>query len=235
MEENMNAGLKESLDLTKLKDPFPSEKISWRVGATNKEKTKGLALAYIDARDAMERLDNVCGVEGWQRKHPHANGKTTCAIGIKIDAEWIWKEDGAGDTQTEAEKGALSDSFKRAGAVWGIGRYLYDMPSIWVEIEPYGKSHKIKDSEIPKLINAHDVLIGKKPEQKKSNEQKPAADWLSDARGKLSSLKTPEEINKWLKDNPAPKLSADQEKWFNDLKARNLARVSQAPLKVAAE
>lgn len=139
------------MDLSKLFEPFPPDRVSWRVGSTNKDKTKGMALAYIDARDVMDRLDNVCGPGGWQNTYPHANGKTVCSIGIKVDGEWVWKSNGAGDTDVEAEKGALSDAFKRAAVQWGVGRYLYDLASPWVEIEPFGRSYKIKDSEQAKL------------------------------------------------------------------------------------
>lgn len=148
-----------NIDFDRLRAPFPADRISWRVGATNREKTKGLALAFIDARDVMERLDDVCSPAGWQDRYPHANGKTVCAIGIKIGDEWIWKEDGAGDTDVEAEKGALSDAFKRAAVRWGIGRYLYDVASPWVDIEPHGKSYGIKASELPKLR----AVLGGKP------------------------------------------------------------------------
>lgn len=137
--------------LEQLSAPFDPDRVSWRVGPTNKDKTKGMALAYIDARDVMQRLDEACGPGGWQNDYPHANGKTVCRIGIKIGDEWIWKADGAGDSEMEAEKGALSDSFKRAAVRWGIGRYLYDVPAPWIQIEPMGKSFKIVDSEYPKL------------------------------------------------------------------------------------
>jgi hypothetical protein len=113
--------------LERLAAPIDPTRVSWRVGATTGDKTKGLALAYIDARDVMQRLDEVCGADGWQNDYPHANGKTVCRIGIKIGNEWIWKANGAGDTDVEAEKGALSDAFKRAAVMWGIGRYLYDV------------------------------------------------------------------------------------------------------------
>lgn len=145
------------VDFDKLKAPFPGSSISWRVGSTTTDKKSGLALAYIDARDVMERLDEVCGPENWQCKYSHANGKTVCDIGIAIRSiatlEWIWKADGAGDSDVEAEKGALSDAFKRAAVRWGIGRDLYSdkFKKIWVEIEPMGKSFKIKDSEKPRL------------------------------------------------------------------------------------
>lgn len=134
-----------------LAKPFPPELVSWRVGSTKADKTAGLALAYIDARDVMERLDTVCGPQNWQCKYSHANGKTVCDIGIKCDAEWVWKADGAGDSDVEAEKGALSDAFKRAAVRWGIGRYLYAIKSSWVELEPAGKSYKIKAHEYKKL------------------------------------------------------------------------------------
>ena len=139
------------MDLTKLLSPFNPEVVSWRVGATNKDKTKGMALAYIDARDVMERLDEVCGPAGWQCEYPHAGDKTVCRIGLKVGDEWVWKSNGAGDTDHEAEKGALSDAFKRAAVCWGVGRYLYDLESPWVEIEAFGKSYKIKQTEFARL------------------------------------------------------------------------------------
>jgi hypothetical protein len=138
----------------RLAAPFPVELVSWRVGQTNERKKKpedplrGKALAYLDARDVMMRLDEVCGPAGWQRAYPHANGKTVCSIGIKVGDEWVWKADGAGDTDIEAEKGALSDAFKRAAVSWGIGRYLYGIPSPWVALDNF---KQIEDSERKKL------------------------------------------------------------------------------------
>jgi len=109
--------------------------ISWRAQSVTKDGTKAMALAYIDARDVMRRLDDVCGPAGWQCRYPHAGAKTICEVGIKIGDEWVWKANGAGDTDIEAEKGAISDAFKRAAVLWGIGRYLYDMPAPWVPCE----------------------------------------------------------------------------------------------------
>lgn len=118
--------------------PFDVKLISWRVGATNKDKTKAIPLAYIDARDVMKRLDDVFGLD-WQCKYTHADAKTICEIGVCIEGQWIWRAGGAGDTDIEAEKGAISDAFKRAAVLFGIGRYLYNIPNIWVEIDEYKK------------------------------------------------------------------------------------------------
>ena len=165
------------MDFEKLSAPFPPTLIHWRVGSTTGDKAKGMALAYLDARDVMVRLDEVCGPEGWQDRYKHANGKTWCEIGIKVQpdltkinadgftdtirGEWVWKSDGAGDTDFEGDKGAFSSAFKRAAVRWGIGRYLYDVPSIWVEIVKRGKSFAIAPHEEARLI-AHAELHGLK-------------------------------------------------------------------------
>ena len=121
-----------------LKKHFPVERLSWRVGRktnwdnkTNKIKDpskdiKALMLVYIDARDVQDRLDEACGVGGWCCEHKSVSNRNICRIGIKINNEWVFKEDGAGDTDFEAEKGGLSDAFKRAAVLWGVGRYLYN-------------------------------------------------------------------------------------------------------------
>lgn len=137
--------------LQALFSPFPPNQVEWRVGSTTQDKSKGMALAYIDARAVMDRLDAVCGIDGWQNRYTHTQTKTVCEIGIRVGGDWIWKSDGAGDTDVEAEKGALSDAFKRAAVRWGVGRYLYDLKAVWVDLEPAGKSHRIKKSEMDRL------------------------------------------------------------------------------------
>lgn len=138
-----------------LSRPFPPEAIHWRaqvVSAKDPNAPKAMALAYIDARDVQRRLDEVCGPANWQCDYPHAGSKTICRIGIKVDGEWIWKANGAGDTDIEAEKGAISDAFKRAAVLWGIGRYLYDLRTPWAACElRNGKWAKWTDQGLSEL------------------------------------------------------------------------------------
>lgn len=141
-----------TIDFKALAAPFPAEAVSWRVGSTTQDKSRGLPLAYIDARDVMDRLDEVCGPSNWQRRYPKADAeRTICEIGIRIDGEWVWKADGADDTDYEGVKGGLSDAFKRAAVSWGVGRYLYGLASPWVNIQPAGRSFKIDPAEMPRL------------------------------------------------------------------------------------
>jgi hypothetical protein len=125
-----------------LAEPFNPKQISWRVGSTKTDKTKGLALAYIDARDVMKRLDEVIGPENWQDRYEVHGDKTVCYLSIKCGSDWITKADAAGDSAVEAEKGAISDAFKRAAVKWGIARYLYDIDSPWVELDTYQNANK---------------------------------------------------------------------------------------------
>lgn len=138
--------------------PFPVDFIEWRVGSMNGEKTKGMALCYVDARAVMDRLDSICGPDGWQCNYSQGvNGSIICNIGVRMpDGSWVWKADGAGSTDVEAEKGALSDAFKRAAVRWGVGRYLYDMKSPWVTLEAKGRSFIIPDAERAKLNEIHE-------------------------------------------------------------------------------
>ena len=117
---------------------LPKEMISWRPQNLTQKKDKALALAYIDARDVMDVLDRVCGAASWQSQHFDAGGNHTgCRIGIKLDDEWIWKSDGAGESKVEGEKGLFSGSFKRAAVMWGIARYLYDFENVYVPCSTY--------------------------------------------------------------------------------------------------
>jgi hypothetical protein len=149
------------LDFKALAAEFPKEAISWRAQSVSGERA--LALAYIDARDVMDRLDTVCGMGGWQARYPHANGKTCCEIGIKVGDEWVWKANGAGDSDVEAEKGAFSDAFKRAAVMWGIGRYLYDdrFKGVWAacELNSNGKWKAWKESPWNKVKAGAPVAI----------------------------------------------------------------------------
>lgn len=145
------------MSVDRLADPFPVSQIHWRVGSTNKDKTSGMALAYLDSRDVMDRLDAVVGPDNWQSEHPWSDSKKlACRIGIRIGDQWVWKGDGAGDTAVEADKGAFSDALKRAAVSWGIGRYLYRCPNWWGDLEPRGRSYGFTKAAITKLNQEYD-------------------------------------------------------------------------------
>lgn len=102
------------------------------------EYESGLTLLlYKNARVDMAILDETVGPMNWQRDHKEIKGTMYAGIGIwdESKAQWVWKWDAGTESRTEKEKGEASDSFKRAGTNWGIGRELYKSPFIWIKKE----------------------------------------------------------------------------------------------------
>ncbi len=217
--------------LTALAAPFDPDIISWRVGSTTQAKDKGMALGYIDARDVMERLDTVVGAANWQDRYEFHGPRTLCYLSIRVDGEWVTKADGAGDSDVESEKGAISDALKRAAVKWGIGRYLYDLASPWVEIEGAGRSYRIKASERQKLVAA--ARAGASVANRIAAER--ATDGLSAAAdhaiAQMSRCKTPDEFKAfWEPNKDGLKAALPELEWRRVLKAKDVdvARLTAA-------
>ena len=118
-----------------------ADEIECRVAqiSENADKSpKGLSLLlYKDARVDMNILDETVGAMNWERSHCELKNNIYCGISIWDDAKhmWVTKWDCGKESDTEAEKGESSDSFKRSGFAWGIGRELYTAPFIWVSAD----------------------------------------------------------------------------------------------------
>ena len=143
--------------LEKLKEKFADEDLEFRVGATNKDKTMGLALAYVQTR-----LDEVVGVDKWRVSYREVTGGFICTLSIFINGKWISKEDGSNMTEFESIKGGISSAFKRvASSGFGIGRYLYKSRNNWYPIKQQGNGYvfsvtpklELKDSDYNKGIS----------------------------------------------------------------------------------
>ena len=132
------------MDLTLLKEPFPESDIEWRPQRSGVKKNGdpyAMTLAYVTNRAVMDRLDDVVGAGNWKHEYKASpNGGIICKLSIKVDDEWITKEDGAENTKVEAVKGGLSGAMKRAAVQWGIGRYLYNLPATFGNFHQYGKN-----------------------------------------------------------------------------------------------
>jgi len=117
--------------LKQLNAPFPADMIQWKAQTTSRDKTRALAVPYIDARAVMERLDEVFGLE-WADTYKVLDANH---VECTITAKGISKSDVGESNEggfADKMKGAYSDAFKRAGVKWGVGRYLYSLPTQWV-------------------------------------------------------------------------------------------------------
>lgn len=139
------------IDLSKLAEPFDESDIEWRVSRAG-TGSRGIwccVIAYITARAIQERLDEVCGPDGWRNESPRIiqiGDRPAFVGGISIRMkhgpdfgdQWVTKWDVSEPTQIEPAKGGFSGAMKRAGAQWGIGRYLYHLDETFAEVAETG-------------------------------------------------------------------------------------------------
>ena len=144
--------------LKKLREPFRKEELEFRVGATNNDKSMGLALAYVQARAIQNRLDELFGVDGWTVSYKEISAGFICSLSIKINDRWVTKEDGAGMTEYESVKGGISNAFKRvASSGFGIGRYLYNAKKNWYPIRQQGRGYIFTETPVLELNNEIEI------------------------------------------------------------------------------
>jgi hypothetical protein len=122
--------------------PFPAADVKWKPQSV--KGNRALAMAYIDARLVMDRLDAVAGLGNWADKYTLLpDGSVMCDLSVRLDGEWITKADvGSLSEQPDGGdrlKAAFSDALKRAAVKFGIGRYLYRLQAQWADYDPVKK------------------------------------------------------------------------------------------------
>lgn len=197
----------------RLAEPFPPEKISWRIQSTAKPENKFvkwvMIIPYIDGRDVMNRLDSILGPAGWKDEYrteitldiPGA----ICRLSIFDGENWIAKEDGADARSNKGGesmqfKGLLSDALKRAAVKFGIGRQLYDMDPVYIDGGDIKPGYPPKDGSGIRLyakdkvngwcerpnVNGKKMATNKKSTKK---ETKPEADPEDATTGQYNAIK----------------------------------------------
>ena len=143
-----------------------ASEIDVRVSTVNENGVS--LLLYKDARVDQDILDETVGNENWERDHKELKGNIYCGIGIWDEKKqrFIYKWDCGKESFTESEKGEASDSFKRAGFNWGIGRELYTSPFIWIpkencniKLNPKNQKLICNDTFIVEAIEITDKVI----------------------------------------------------------------------------
>jgi hypothetical protein len=158
----MTAKTEESDDATfeilekQLKAPFSPNQIKWR--ASNFNGNKSSALLYLDARDVMDRLDEVFGIGRWTTEYTDLETRCVCKLSVSFNGwGWVHKSDVGTQSTFEGEKGMYSDALKRAAVQFGVGRYLYDDGIL--ESKSFATSNKRftkeADEEIYTLVELH--------------------------------------------------------------------------------
>lgn len=134
--------------------PLRADEIEVRIARVINSKGVQL-LFYKDARVDQNILDETVGPMNWQRSHSRDNANCTVSIWDTEKKMWVSKEDTGTESNTEAQKGLASDSFKRACFNWGIGRELYTAPDTYV----WGDGVKLKDNKCYDRFKATELTV----------------------------------------------------------------------------
>lgn len=237
-----------TIDLSVLKREIP---FKWRVQSFSKNSEKATCVAYVDARDVMNLLDEGVGAENWQSDFKEIKGNLYAGIGIRFNndsMEWVWKWDCGTESNTEKEKGEASDAFKRASVKWGIGRFLYDLPMQYIKTNekktgtnyPYcvddnGKKiydltehinkklglNKAKKPDTTQTNNTNVINIDEKKKDTLTPDQKEMQKDFSFVLKNGTVHQWSNLMAKWLKKKPELANNKDFEAWVNKYKPEN--------------
>jgi hypothetical protein len=147
--------------------PFALEQIELKPGATaqatDERPAHALALAYVDLRAYQDRLDEVAGPANWSVEYRQLGTKS---IICRLTICGVVHED-VGEPSRDGENPAteaLAQSFKRACVAFGLGRYLYALPQLWVNYDPVKKRIVNTERTVWEMYRAAGLLT---PEQAK--------------------------------------------------------------------
>lgn len=154
----------------------PLSDVEWRVDSKPKDG-KARFVPHINARIAAALMDEWVGPENWKDAYRVATiaGKeavvaevsvyvggsepsTQSAPGIEVTSfggsgQWVTKTDVGVASQTEPQKGAVSDAFKRVVSVkWGAGRNVYDLPTLWAPCREWNEKAYPNDQTQPSIL-----------------------------------------------------------------------------------
>jgi len=140
--------------------PFDPEVVEWKPQQLAQDKTRCMAVAYVDMRHYMARLDEVFpGLWGsFSSLHllPPSDGwEGLVVVRMELSVAGVTRT-GEGECKLKGEENsvtsATAQAFKRACVAFGLGAYLYTLPRAWVDYDSQRKRitpeglHKLRQS-----------------------------------------------------------------------------------------
>lgn len=136
---------------TQLLKPFHPSAIEWKPGAANKEGTRAIAMPYADLRAYQNRLDEVCGLD-WSVTYTPWGDRIVCHLTINgVTRSSVGEADSQSERNEIAGTAAEAQAFKRACAMFGLGRYLYGFPATWIDYDK--EARRFTEAGMAKLTN----------------------------------------------------------------------------------
>jgi hypothetical protein len=138
--------------VAELEVPFSPSLIEWRVVKVNEDRSRGQVIPYTDQRAYTDRLNELFTPAGWTRKytvHTSAtfersrDNKVAAKVFVTCDLtiHGVGSHSATGEEWTDNENAGTSaeaQAFKRACSCFGLGRYLYNLSGVWVDLDEHG-------------------------------------------------------------------------------------------------
>jgi hypothetical protein len=140
--------------------PFDPAIVEWRVQGRPKAGKRRQVVAYVSARVVAQRLDDAVGCGNWAFTYTPlvVDGGTLRIAQGRLSVFGVPKEDIGEAGAIEPSLGCVSHTLKRCGTLWGIGRYLYELPAVWATLDAEGK---IAEATLQKLREGLERLAAK--------------------------------------------------------------------------
>lgn len=117
-----------------------ADEIEVRPARIDKQSGKATMLLYMDSRAATNLLDETVGAMNWEMlfETETATNLTIGRLGIwdEDKGRFVYKSDTGSESNIEAEKGKVSDIYKRCLSRWGVNE-LYSAPKIEIPDDGY--------------------------------------------------------------------------------------------------
>jgi hypothetical protein len=202
-------------DLEILKAPFSKDRLGVKVQSVNKDRTRAMLVLYLQHTDVQDRLEQVDPAWTSEVLSETREGDTVY-VRSRMTVKGVSRENvGEGGDP----KAAYSDALKRCAMLFGIGRYLYDSETVWVDYNESRDRYKqwaVEDYE----RNGKATAAAPKPSpglttQNIAAPKKPPA--KNQASGGTSSGRTRDQLNRTLMNLYRPYLTKYPETRFVEL------------------
>jgi hypothetical protein len=155
--------------LQQLAQPFAPKYVTWKPGATTKDKSKCLAMAYADPRAYQNRLDEIFDM-GWSVSFEPWGDRIICHLTI---GEATRSSTGESNDAKDNNAGTIAEAqaFKRACVMFGLGRYLYELPTTWVGYDSKARSISgTGEAELKRRYASYHAIMA----ERRAKEEEPA-------------------------------------------------------------
>jgi len=155
--------------------PFRDEDLDWRYWNYEQvaRNDNHRVVPFLRVMAIRKRLDEVLGPQNWQQVITPGGTSVACSLRIRIDGEWIVRDNVADQSANVA--------LTRAAADLGIGRYLYELPEMFANYVVPGiqGARELEFSgtvfyHIPPVVHSASPAVAQAPQERPIKPQKVA-------------------------------------------------------------